>query len=156
MRAPGYGYRLERNSSMQRSLALLAARFATVVLVLCLVVVPVCSSWCAAKACSLPAPTDSSSTGCHHRASSSSPSSQIGALNTAGFCPAANDLPAALRPESPTSVSSRSLEPATERILAAHFSSPSWFSPGLWSRENGPLQLSPGTLSFSPSLPLRL
>jgi hypothetical protein len=152
MRVPGYGIDWSVTSCMKRSLALLAIRFGTALLVLCLVVAPVCSSWCAARACSLPAPSHSSSTGCHHHRSISSPSTEISAYSTAGFCPAANDFPAALRPESATSISSSSFEHATDRVVPNHTSLSAWSSSG----PRTPLQLSRGVLDSSFAVPLRL
>src|SRR5271154_5423349 len=141
---------------MKRSLALLATRFSTALLVLCLVVAPVCSSWCAAKACSLPAPSDTSPTGCHHHGSNANPSSEASAHSTAGFCAAASDFAAALRPVSATSISSRSLEDTTDRLLPAHASFSAWSSLTFRWQTANPSQLSRGALDSALAVPLRL
>src|SRR5579863_895739 len=125
---------------MRRRLTLLVLRSSMILLVLCLVVAPICSSWCAAKACSLPATQGSPPSGCHHHGASSNSSSHIAAHTAPSFCPAGNDFPAALRLESSNSFFSAGVQRSSTDFLAVTASSASSASNALLSQRTNPLQ----------------
>src|SRR5580704_5252022 len=141
---------------MRRGLTLLALRSSMILLVLCLVVAPNCSSWCAAKACSLPTAPASSPGGCHHHGTSSNSSSHIATHTAPGFCPAGNDFPAALRLESSNSFFSAGVQRSSTDFLAVTVSSASPASTAFPSQRTNPLQPSREPSDPAPTMPLRL